>query len=285
MNLRHFAFALAIATALLTGCSTYRGVAEFTAYRSAFQTAQAGSEAILDRLAVAERSIYPHKKPFDPTTSSFDPDDAAYIVTAGDPPGTAAYRRTLRAVGAYTEVLYGLTSGQTAEAMAAQIGQLAAIGASAAAVVTPAGAAGSFLGSVQTINAAIGALAPVTVQLAGFGTRAKFREELLGKKDVLLTALTETRRNTRLMFNDLRDQIVLSASPGTITAAEEKQILSIREIIANWVIMLDVAIESFNRAVKAAADENAGTTSGLIQTSQSMIEASQAARRALATLP
>lgn len=286
---------VAVAIVFLSGCSTYRGTAEFSAYRTAFRSAQVSSESILDRLAVAERSLYSRCvnirdilnddngqcEEFDPEVSRFNPDDAFYIAEAGDPPGTAAYRRMIRAVAAYTEILNGLASGQTADMMAGQLGELAATAVSAGSAVVPP-AAGAAAASLTALNATIAALEPITTQVLGFQTRAAFREELLANKDKIRRALLEARKGTGPMYDAIVNNIIDTAPASGISAAAEKQITNNRLIMANWVVILDTTIDAFDLAVVAVENQNAAGASGLLAASNSIAEAAQDVRRALA---
>jgi hypothetical protein len=285
----------AVLLGFLSGCSTYSGTVEFSAYRTAFQSAQVSSEAILDRLAVAERSLYSRCvnirdilddddakcEEFDPEVSRFNPDDAFYIAEAGDPPGTAAYRRMIRSVAAYTEILNGLASGQTADMMAGQLGELAAAAVSAGSAVVPP-AAGAATASLTAINTTIAALKPITTQVLGFQTRAAFREEFLANKDKIRQALTEARNGTGLMYDTIVNNIIDTAPPSGVSEAAKKQIANHRLILANWVVILDTTIDAFDLAVAAAENQSSASVSGLLAASNSIAEAAQDVRRTLA---
>ena len=290
----------AVVLAFLSGCNTYRGVNEFAAYRIAFQSAKASSDAILDKLAVAERSLYSRCvnirdivkneeeecEEFDPQVHGFNPDDAYYIVEVGDPPGTAAYRRTMRAVNAYTEVLNGLASGQTADALAIQLGELAAVGVSAASVAVPvAGVNDDLLKSVNAVNAAISALKPLTTQVIAFRTRAEFRDEILAQKDNLRKALNEVRSGAGLMYSALITDILDKAPPKGLPKSDIIVINNYRVLLANWVVILNATIDAFDIAVLAVENENTASVSGLLRASKDITEAAEEARRALAGSP
>jgi hypothetical protein len=278
---------------LLAGCSTYNGIAEFGLYRDTFGRAAAVGDDILDRLAVAERAIHGRAHPFNPRRGDFAPADARYLVAGTDPPVTASYRRTLRAVTTYNEALYGLASGQDAVAIVGRVNRLAAIGAAAAADAAALAAAGPTSGLVGTagiaqgVNLALEGLAPLATQVVAFETRRTFRQRLASQEPVIRRAIAAVRDSTPRMFELLRGNIVGAANADPdrtrLTRAEEEEILRLRLLLANWVMLLDASGAALASASAAAAGE-AGSDGfgGLLQASEELAAAVRAARLALA---
>src|SRR5947209_10758174 len=172
---------LLVATCLALGaCGLSQGIAEYEIYRSAFEKTYGTSTAILDQLAVQERELFlrSRKGRIDPTNVKFDPNLATYYSDATDPPGTAAFRRALATVKAYNDLLYGLASGQTAEALVAKLGELnSKIGEAAGEVGSLLGgpAQGDLLAATAALNQVFGQIAPFVRAGLTFRSREEFR--------------------------------------------------------------------------------------------------------------
>lgn len=285
----------AVCAILLVGC-TYRGVAEFTAYRQSYGAAAEVGNSILDRLAVSERIIYETAYPFDPKLTNFDPANARYYVEAVDPPLTAAYRRTITAVAEYNDGLYGLASGEEAAALAAKITRLSAIGAGAAtdlaalAAVGPTSGGAAAVATATSINTILTGLEPLTAGVIAFEYRRQFRRKLIEAAPTIREALEEARVSASTAFDGLQLAILSRADndqtrvpPGTLTEAESEQIRRDFELLATWVVLLQSASAAFEVAVSAIEeDAGAGTFDGVLLASEQLSEALAAARRKLA---
>lgn len=296
MKTKTLAFGLIVFCFLLTGCATYRSVEEFGVYRDVFQQARSASDAILDRVAVAERQLWqycsnfteltkqeslqfgPECEKFDVIRTEFRVADASYLVTAGDPPQTAAFRRAMVAVGAYTEALNGLASGQTAEAVAGQVGQIAALAAAAAAAVSPAGAVGSLATAIAGINTDVANLQSPITTVFGFVTRAELRDQLLEHGDTMKSALEGVKNATPAMF-----KVFVAAEFVTTPAgrnADPKRIKADRLLLANWVEMLKASEHALDAAVAAASSE--GGVGEALASALTLATLAQDVRRTLA---
>ena len=282
----NWAAPLCLAVALVPACSSYNGVAEFTVYDEAYRSAAATGENILDRLAVAERQLYDIAEPFDPLFSEFDPGKAGLVSDAADPPATAAYRGTLRAISTYNRALLGLASGAEAERIAGQVAQLGAIGTAAAADI--AGLAGRSPGTVAAVtalNTVLAGLQPVASKLLAFRTREEFREQLIANAGVIREAIAEARASTARAFGLMRDAVIAKANSDPartgLTEAEVGQIREYRRLLAGWVVLLDASQQSFDAAVTAAETESAGLE-GLLLAGGDLAAAVRAARITLA---
>mgnify|MGYP001814158609 CR=1 FL=1 len=194
---------LACAVALLSlplACSN-TGVPEFQAYQAAYIRADSTGQAVLDRLAVAERQVFElSQAPLAVNTVGFSPTHARYFVQTVDPPATHLLRRSLGIVANYNAALGGLASGETAEAMAArlvQIGNTAiSLGAQFAGPVT--GGASGLAVDATPLSAPLNALKPLAKEALELKTLAEFRERLLqdaGTMDDVLAGLIEITGN------------------------------------------------------------------------------------------
>ena len=254
---------------VVAGCTSYSGVVEFNAYRDAFVTTEQTSDGILDKLAVAERDLFKlcanrqrisssaDCAEFDPEIDSFHAEDAPFIASVGDPPATAAFRRMIKAVRAYSDALNGLANGATAESMASKMSELAGLGTSAAsAIAGDAGAAGGPVGAgvvtaaATSVNTAVAAFKPIATAFLGFRARSVFREELQARAPDIRRAMEKARDGSEVIFQALQDQIVLGTDD-ELTDRDRQQILANRQLLANWVV---------NAAAVAARRNLAGAT-------------------------
>lgn len=282
----------------LSSCVANNGIAEFQTYRSAYTSSIEAGQSILDRFAIAELEIHGLMSPKISTTSvSFDPNQSAYYSNAVDPPATAAFRRSLQAVQAYNEALYGLASGQTAEAIAANISDLSAIGASAAgevggvaAAIVPGAAVGvaAFTTAATAVNGVVKTLEPLNTFALGFKTRDEFRKRLLAEATTIDDILETTRNNSSNVFDALLAKTVHNATSFErgnkgFTADEIKKIEQTRELMSNWVVLLDGTRLALNRAVLASQDTSGSISiTGLIVTGTELESAARAVRKNLA---
>lgn len=282
-----------IACILLAACGLSQGIAEFELYRSAFEKTYGTSTAILDQLAVQERELFLRSRRgrIDPTNVRFDPNLARYYTDTTDPPGTAAFRRALDTVKAYNDLLYGLVSGQTSEALVGKLGELNAKAGEAA------GEAGALLGVAQgDLLAATTALNQVFTQIAPFlrvgltlRSREEFRLYAVEYYPIVRGLLVELRQGTRAVFPVLTAATLRrfrNAPAGTLTADELKKLDTYRKLLADWVILIDATIKSLDN-VKVAVEADptiVGTITGLGAIAVELETTSQAARKHLAEL-
>lgn len=295
MGRRRTGIGLLLSALLLGACSSDRGVAEFALYREAFQRAHIASDIILDRLAVTERRLWRHCVDFDGLQASdgagagcqaFDPigtpfrvEHAPYLIESGDPPATAAFRRAVVATASYTEALNRLTNGQSAEAVAGEVAQVAAMAVSAAAAV-PAGPTAGLMASVAGINGALAGFEAPLAQGLGFVTRAEFRRQLAAEGDTMVRALDGVRAATPAMFRAFLAAEVISAPAGAGPDLEAVQ--EMRIVLASWSELLKASRLALVAAVTAAESEGPVTAASALATSQSLLKLSEEIRTAVA---
>lgn len=267
--------ALALLGAMLAGCASTTGLREFRVYQSAFDKADAASAQILDELAVAEREaaqrlIAAGKDPVkvDPPTSrpsaqmlrsqgfdqSFYIVDSVYETDIGDPPGTAAIRRSLRAVADFNTIVLAYGEGRGLDELKA----------SANLVATQATAAASAVALAAGTTLAIPALAPalglvnegmdVALQAA---SRAAFRDAVVARQPAVDQILVGVRDTAPEVFSLLTRNIATDAKnawedrrTADLQAAVAK-LDGYRKLISNWVIMLEQTRQALALAVAA----------------------------------
>ncbi len=249
-NARGVLFSGLLALPVLAGCTTYAGIAEFDGYRQAFATNYTTGSAILDQLAVKERALFLRLNP--PGNSQFDPDLAVYYVDIGDPPGTAAFRKSLDLVKTYNDLLYGLATGAPAAELSARVQALGTSvtaaenetqSALSALVGTAGGGAGMLSGLVASLNAA-DSLIQVALR---YRSREDFRRFVVENHDQIVDILRALRSGTAVIF-----PILTRDATASIDGVDRAQIDNYRRLLADWVIGIDVTIQSLG-AVRDAA--------------------------------
>lgn len=286
-------FAASLAFLVVAACGLYQGVEEFEAYRTAFEKTYGTSTAILDQLAVQERELFMRttRGRIDPAKRNFDPELARYYTDVGDPPGTGAFRRGLDTVKLYNDLLYGLSSGQTAANLTAKAAALN--GKVGEALVETGGLAG--IDQVQLKAAAL-ALNGIFTRLTPFiqtgltlQSRYEFREYVIRYHPVVRELLIELRGGTRAIFPVLTAATLRrwrNAPSGGLSAEEVNKMETYRKLLADWVILIDATILALDKVKLAIEAEPTigGSVTGLTTVAIELEVASQAARKHLAEL-
>ncbi len=282
----------------LAACGSYRGIAEFTLYQTAFDKTYTTSTAILDQLAVAERQLFLDHNPESETTSfRFNPDLAAYYTDSVDPPGTAAFRRALTVTKTYNDLLYGLASGQTANALVARLSELEVnVGKAAGesqgllAAVTKVPSLSGLAGIATGLDAGFTAMKPFLQLGINFRSREQFRLALTGNYPAVRKLLVELRNGTPVVFPVLTAMTLRAVRNSDLarplTQAENDKIKTYRKLLSDWVILIDGTILALDRAEAAAtaAPTLSDSISGLNNIAVDLQATEQSARKHLAEL-
>jgi hypothetical protein len=254
-------FLLTLVVAALAGCSA-RGASEFQLYAQAFDSQAVQGEAVLDRLAKAERIIVGRRATRSTAIPDFKPNDAAYYVQAGDPPLTASIRSSLKSLKSYNDALSALASGETATALSNRVGTIVTNLIAAAGTFSATGAVGAAVagasGFAASASSAVSKALPILSQIATYASREAFRRELIAAYPHLRDLLLELRSGTPVMFEIFKrsyrtarenplDHPGLGMSPADLTALNKD-----RELLAGWVLLLDKSLEAMDTAVAAA---------------------------------
>jgi hypothetical protein len=249
-----------LAGALLTGCA--RGVAEFQLYTQAFNIQYEQGDAILTRVANAERVVVVGGIRRQAAIPAFDPDKAAYFVDAVDPPITGSIRASLKSLKAYNDALGGLANGEAAEALTNRLGTLTSnvVGAIAAAQVA-AGGAGAVPGADRLVSNTAKSLldiSPILKQVATFASREAFRQQLITAYPSMRELLLTLRAGTPAMFEILKRSRVKRGSldgTGGISADGMTALENDRMMLASWVVLMDKALLAMEAAITAAMSD------------------------------
>ena len=279
---------------LLTSCATYRGVAEFELYRSAFEKSYAASSSIIDQLSVQERALFLRHYP--PSNVIFNPNLAAYYTDTVDPPGTAAFRRALDTVKTYNDLIYGLASGEFVDALDAKVSALSSQTISAGSETA------NLLGLAKRIG--LGDLLKVAGSLNGYfaaameildvglkaQSRADFRRFVLKYNDNARNILLELRAGTAKIFPILTAETLrrsrIDPVNTKLTAQEAAKIDAYRKLLADWVILIDATVGALDHVTAAStADVTfSGSITSLTMSAVELEAAAKSARKHLAEL-
>jgi hypothetical protein len=279
--------------AALTACS-FGGIVEFESYKAAFDKVQATSTSILDQLAQQERWFFFSVNKGARNPVKFDPALARYYTDSADPPGTASFRAALDTIRTYNDLLYGLESGQTAQALAAKVGALESsitsaansasglLGAAVPSALVPTQAA------VATLSNIFGELQPFLQLALTARSREEFRDFLIQSYPTVRKLLLELRNSTRYMFPILTGAVVDPANRvgRPLTADEASKVETYRKLLADWVILLELTVKALDAANAAALAPPTivGSVTGLTTIATELDTAAQSARKNLATL-
>lgn len=219
-------------------------------YRDAFEDSRAASEVMFDLLEIAERE---QQRLAAPDGGRFDPDQAGIFSDIADPPLTDAFRRAFTAISRYNQVMVGLASGETAASLSAELGALGSDGLGFATAVVP-----------SSNVADLAEFVPVFQQISNIAltqrARVVFSQELAQNADAVLELMAVMRAHTPEVFDYLR----------TSGQTEAR-----REILSNWVVLLDRNSKSLRLA--AEASRKGATVGDLAAIRASVAEINQAA--------
>ena len=279
--------------AALAAC-TFGGVVEFEAYKSAFDKVQTTSSSLLDQLAQQERWLFFARYKNARSPDVFNPALARYYTDSVDPPGTAHFRAALDTIKTYNDLLYGLETGQTADAMAVKVNALQSSLSSAATSATGLigialpGPMANVQAAIATLNGVFGELQPFLALALKARSREEFHDFLIQSYPTVRKLLLELRNSTRYMFPLLTAAVTDQAfrTTGRLTQADQDKIDVYRKLLADWVVLLEVTVKALDAAYASAIAPPTlgGSVTGLTTVATELDTAAQSARKNLATL-
>lgn len=258
------------AVLLVAGCITRAGVAEYQLYKKTFDESTTVSTALIDRLVVAERSIgqlTSLKSDRLGVDRNFDPNDAIYFSDDGDPPLAAEYRRAIKTINSYNDIMLAYATGQGFDQVLAKALILSNETTALAGAVT-----GSSI-QLTTLNVIAGKLAKLA---ATERSRAVFQREFKETVPVLINLLDQMRDKTPIMFATLtfftRAELadVVDGIERGDAAKLRKQHAALRVLLSKWVVLLDRQKHALLATQNAIENPNlgiilSGTTEAVIE--------------------
>jgi hypothetical protein len=211
---------------------------EFTSYKTAFDESQNVSNQIIDRLATAERLRRKEALTRKPETlvGKFDPDRAYILASNEDPPLAAAYRKSIKTINEYNEIMYAFAIGDGFDKRLAAFDALLAetLGLVSVVLKKPL----NLRGADKVIRTGIG-------QYAGFRSRQVFRDKFQETSPIVLELIAVLRAETPAVFREL------IARNDT-----DQETLDERILISDWVVLMDRHAELLRRTQQAIDTPN-----------------------------
>jgi hypothetical protein len=279
-----------ILAAALAACS-FGGIVEFETYKTAFDKVQSTSASILDQLAQQERWLFFKVTKNARSPIRFDPALARYYTDVVDPPGTASFRTALDTIKIYNDLLYGLETGQTAEALANKVAALESSitsAATSASGLLGGGASGQIKLAVGALNGLFAELQPFVQLALTARSREAFHDFLIQAYPSVRQLLAELRASTSAIFPVLTAATIdPSLRAGrALTADEASKVDTYRKLLADWVILIELTIKALDAANAAAVAPPTvvGTVTGLTGIAVELDTAAKSARKNLAML-
>jgi hypothetical protein len=246
--------------AVLTGCVSRAGVAEFAAYKTVFDESAAVTTSIIDQLAAGEREIEQRVR-LKPNSAGIDltfrPGDANVFSNLADPPLAAQYRHALALVSRYNILMLGYATGQGFAQTDAELTELAR---EASATL------GAIAGSAQIVGGLtpfLGALQEISSYALASRSRAIFRERALAYHDDIVGIIATMRDGSAEMFPNLTEnlkiEILRAISAKQDTAQLRNKYQAVRVLLSDWVVMMDKNIEALNAVKVAIQNPSLGT--------------------------
>lgn len=278
-------FLLACLCAMLVGCVSRAGVAEFVTYKNIFDESAAVTTSIIDQLAAGERQIEQRLR-LRPNSVGIDlefrPGDAAIFSNLADPPLAAQYRHALALISRYNTLMLAYATGQGFAQTEAELAGLAREASATLGTITGTSVVGG-------LTPFVGVLQELSRYALASRSRAIFREKALAYHDDIVGIIATMRDGSAQMFPNLTENIkrdILNAvSTGQdITALREKH-RAARVLLSDWVVMMDKNIAALDAVVTAVQNPSLGTQlSGLSAELIELRSAVDGVRRHLAEL-
>ena len=234
---------------LVLGACNLLPMSEFAAYREAFSRANEATGEVLDAYNRAE------KRTADLRVEVFDPDDAGLIARDADAPMTALLRRGFAAVADYNAVLARYATG---ESITVLNDDLQALDQS----LTRLGAAAGVASQVAGIGALVQAGTTVSGIALARSDNLAFRQSVVANGPQVRGFLVAVRAQTPFMHRVfLNAEMAAVSTPADIQRAQSN-ILTSREMLAAWVLLIDESIATLEGLEQAVA-AGGGRASGL----------------------
>ena len=221
------------------------------------------TRAVVVRNPCAERSAGPD--PF-----CYELRDA--YANIGDPPLVGSYRRLADVIARYNALLVAYSDGASGRLLASDLAALnSAVGKiSEAAPITNVAGAATF---VSGFNAVVGRFAPIAEQTGTLADRERFRRFLLDNYPAIDEAIRLMARNSAILYENVAvgTNLFRIRSRTSSTALKSRR-REIRNLIANWTVLLDESRRLLGELYVAMENPN-GLESRLRNLNESAVQA------------
>lgn len=245
---------------LLSACAIRPPPPEFNAYLAAFEEADAATDDLVRTYAPIEKSVRKPKPEAgeNEIALSFDPNNAPYWAASGVPRVSAQISRGFTVVERYNTVLIRYAEGESLQQIKPALSSF----------TTEVG----LLGSVFGFPAAGAAVKPVLDGLQTFADalfavadRAAFARTVEANTDVVREFLRTLRAITPEIYDSARQQTLarqgelVRADRGDEIAALTEDLLLFRQMLADWILLLERTDESIAALQTAVITGQTGT--------------------------
>lgn len=258
----------ALLVVVLLSCTRNAGVAEFVAYRDAFEASRSASDSLFDLLAIAERE---ERRLIVSRGPEFSVDDASAFATIGEPPLTTSYRHAFATITQYNLVMVGLASGTSAQQLSGEMAGLASKSVGLATVLVP--GLGVNLFPFVPLAQSLGTIALT------HRTRALFQQDLAANSTPVIRLMTAMRDGSTVIFAMLANagQTELGAGAGRRE--------TLRQVVSDWVVLMNRNIEALKLASNASRNGSSGADIATLRSTISDLQNSaEAVREGIALL-
>lgn len=230
----------------LASCGTTAGVQEFTTYAKAFDSVVEASDAVLNELASEERTTRLRSIDRGSVSSKFDRKDITVFAPSADPPFVASIRFAVRSVADLNGILLAYAQGRPLDILKGDVAALQASALGFEKVDATDAASKALKGEIAILKEALDVL-------AGIGSREAFRTELIRTADGINAVLDVVLNNTQVAFTTLTaSEFRALRGVGANTAAINEEIAGEREMLAEWLHLIELSQVALAKAVKAA---------------------------------
>lgn len=235
-----------IAVLGLASCGTTAGVQEFTTYAEAFDGVVEASDVVLNELASEERATRVRSIDRGSVSSKFDRKDITVFAPSADPPFVASIRFAVRAVADLNGILLAYAQGRPLDILKGDVAALQASALGFENVDTTDAASNALKGEIAILKEALDVL-------AGIGSREAFRTELIKTADRINAVFDVVLNNTQVAYTTLTaSEFRALRGGGANAAAINEEIATEREMLAEWLHLIELSQVALAKAVKAA---------------------------------
>jgi len=242
----------------LASCGTTAAVREFTTYAQAFDSVVEASDAVLNELASEERTTRIRSVDRGSVSSKFDRKDITVFAPSADPPFVASIRFAVRSVSDLNGILLAYAQGRPLDILKGDVAALQASALGFEKVDATDAASKALKGEIAILKEALDIF-------AGIGSREAFRTELIKTADGINAVLDVVLNNSQVAYTTLTaSEFRALRRGGASSAAINGEIATEREMLAEWLHLIELSQVALAKAVKAA-DTPGGRNERLIE--------------------
>lgn len=234
---------------VLAGCGTTVGVREFQTYSDAFEAVEEASDSVLNEIAAEERAKRIRALDGRGISDKLERKDISTFAPSADPPFVASMRFAVHSVADMNDILLAYAQGRALAVLKKDVEDLRNAGSGFSVIETASSAAKEMSKSILVLNEALGLL-------GGIGSREAFRDELAKSSAKINAVLDVLLKHSTTAFRTLTtsERRELLTNPSN-AAAIRQEIATEREMLAEWLHLIELSQVALNKAVEAASSQ------------------------------